>query len=221
MPEAWYTAYQERNKTLLDLGYPSYKDYLASTLWNSIRNRVLEWDRRSCWVCGFRANHVHHRLYSQEVLLGRCIDYLVAVCRDCHNQTEFAENQKLSLHDANNRLDALKAAVAERRRLSLTKQKSEVKVPHETPSVRSTRKLSKRQLRHLKRNQEQQAYLEGRRKMLAHKETIFAPKPIKASVERDSYIPPKQRPKQKRARKHITLVKINTCDRTTPLIATP
>jgi len=97
--------YMRRDATLRDMGYPSYKAYLASPLWKSIRAKVIERAHGKCHICGGKATEVHHRLYWREVLDGRWLNNLNAVCRTCHELGEFGdEGQKVSMREANRRL---------------------------------------------------------------------------------------------------------------------
>lgn len=81
--------YGRRNQILRQMGFPKYKDYLASDLWKSIRQRVLDRDNRKCHVCRGPAWQVHHKNYHEETLRGTCLDALVTICPTCHTQAEF------------------------------------------------------------------------------------------------------------------------------------
>lgn len=87
------TIYQARNETLKEMGFASYKGYLASDIWSRIRKAVLERDGGQCRICirtfkkGARA--VHHLSYSRETLEGKKLDNLIAVCHYCHHRMEF------------------------------------------------------------------------------------------------------------------------------------
>lgn len=96
-------AYRERNRTLRDLGYPSYREYLRGPEWSEIRDAKL---RRfpHCLVCKAGATQVHHLDYSDAVLLGMVPRLLVTLCRWCHESIEFTDGEKLSLADANKKL---------------------------------------------------------------------------------------------------------------------
>jgi hypothetical protein len=96
--------YASRNAILKEMGYASYKAYLASPLWKSIRARVLRRFGGKCRGCGRRANQVHHHHYPLEVLSGRSIEGLSAVCGNCHEGIEFHQEVKLDLRHANKRL---------------------------------------------------------------------------------------------------------------------
>lgn len=68
------------------LGYKSYRSYLSSDLWFTIRARVLS--GACCSSCGGEANQVHHLSYSEAVLLGLDDSQLEAVCWSCHRQKD-------------------------------------------------------------------------------------------------------------------------------------
>ncbi len=48
-----------RDVKLKELGYTSYKDYLFSEHWWSVKKRY----KTSCFVCGSKRTHLHHRTY--------------------------------------------------------------------------------------------------------------------------------------------------------------
>lgn len=81
--------YAARDAILRGMGFPSYAAYLASELWASIRERVLERDGRQCRLCPREASQVHHTTYTREVLLGRELKWLAAICGGCHRYIEF------------------------------------------------------------------------------------------------------------------------------------
>jgi hypothetical protein len=61
-----------------------YKVYLASSVWQQIRQTVLSSANGRCAGCGADATQVHHRDYRPRVLSGEDITSLVALCADCH-----------------------------------------------------------------------------------------------------------------------------------------
>lgn len=96
--------YGRRDGVLRDLGFRSYKSYMASEEWRSIRRSQLE-DRPMCDCCGNTATQVHHYDYSAECLLGYSRDLLFSVCRKCHKEIEFTPaGQKRRLTDAQKHL---------------------------------------------------------------------------------------------------------------------
>ncbi len=90
--EEGFARYHIRNRILLRMGYRTYKDYLKSPLWSSIRLRVLNRDGRKCKLCGCRANLVHHQRYSPGTLKGDSIKDLLSLCQPCHKEHEFDES---------------------------------------------------------------------------------------------------------------------------------
>lgn len=110
-PKAKNLWYELRDAALLRNGFPSYKAYLKSDLWKSIRARVLERDSHTCFVCKGRAFQVHHRSYGDVTLRGDKIDKLISVCRGCHLKIEFNRGNKRAFGRTN---DALKDLVKKR-----------------------------------------------------------------------------------------------------------
>lgn len=98
-------AYDRRDAKLRLMGYATYGDYLKSSLWSSIRRRILT-KHEFCQVCQrSRAVQVHHTKYTEANLTGQSKDGLVAICRSCHEHGEFGRTgQKLQLGTANTRL---------------------------------------------------------------------------------------------------------------------
>jgi hypothetical protein len=97
-------AYSERNEVLRNMGFKSYTEYLDSNRWKSIRSKVLG-GNPNCCKCDAIATQVHHSRYTNANLVGISLEYLHAVCRDCHEHAEFDQNKKkLSLKQANIRL---------------------------------------------------------------------------------------------------------------------
>lgn len=87
------------------LGYRSYKDYLSSSLWISIRSKFLS-IHTVCACCDKPANTVHHRNYTEDTLTGKSLQALIALCKGCHYRIEFTNGKKLSLAQANKKLKA-------------------------------------------------------------------------------------------------------------------
>lgn len=81
--------YKERNQFLREMGFSSYREYLASPLWAKIRARVPGY---RCYRCGEPASQVHHRYYCKRNLSGETIAGLHKVCRRCHELLEFDAN---------------------------------------------------------------------------------------------------------------------------------
>lgn len=96
-------AYRERNRILAVMGFASYKAYLKSPLWASIRATVLE-GNPFCFVCNGNATQVHHAKYRKSDLEGRDLRFLYPICGDCHGNAEFDGGVKLSLKAANRKM---------------------------------------------------------------------------------------------------------------------
>jgi hypothetical protein len=89
--------YKSRNDVLRGMGFDSYQEYLKSSLWASIRWRVLK-ANPDCYVCERKANQVHHEAYRKIDLDGRCLDRLRSLCGRCHYRIEFRDRDKLKLN---------------------------------------------------------------------------------------------------------------------------
>jgi 5-methylcytosine-specific restriction endonuclease McrA len=85
------------------------KNYLSSSLWHSIRERVLLEANYECACCTSKASEVHHRDYRPRVLDGNDISPLVAVCRKCHRQIDKAKGRE-SWNESERLLAAMVAA---------------------------------------------------------------------------------------------------------------
>jgi len=90
------SGYKLRDTILKDMGFFSYKEYLSSDLWQNIRSKILHIYEYKCHCCYKKANQVHHQWYNPENLSGEKIyeNGLMALCRDCHYNAEFEDNQK-------------------------------------------------------------------------------------------------------------------------------
>ena len=99
--------YQQRDDVLKTIGFASYREYLASPLWQSIRRRLFA----VCKICpcGNEATEFHHRTYKKRYLLGRgkIHKFITPICRDCHQRIEFDGERKVALGWANSRLDEI------------------------------------------------------------------------------------------------------------------
>jgi 5-methylcytosine-specific restriction endonuclease McrA len=58
--------------------------YLKSDEWQRKRYVVLKRDNWRCVYCGRRATQVHHKKYARVNIGKEPIEWLVSVCRDCH-----------------------------------------------------------------------------------------------------------------------------------------
>ena len=62
-----------------------YRDtYLNSDDWKRKRALVLKRDNHRCVYCGSRATQVHHKQYARRNIGREPIEWLVAVCKSCH-----------------------------------------------------------------------------------------------------------------------------------------
>ena len=66
------------------LGFKSYKAYLASDLWASIRKRQLS--RAPRCHCGEKATQVHHQNYTWRNINGFDLEGLFSICYACHKR---------------------------------------------------------------------------------------------------------------------------------------
>ncbi len=59
--------------------------YLKSEEWHKKRYVVLKRDNWQCVNCGARATQVHHKKYAKKNIGKEPIDWLVSVCKPCHD----------------------------------------------------------------------------------------------------------------------------------------
>lgn len=102
--------YAQRDEVLRQMGYSSYREYLASPLWKKIKARLFKVCDRC--PCGAPATEAHHRTYKRRYLEGRgkLHKFVVPVCRSCHQSIEFDGTGKTPLGLANRRLDEIRLA---------------------------------------------------------------------------------------------------------------
>lgn len=107
-----WQAYKIRNKHLRNMGFSSYRKYLDSPLWKSIRSEVMV-ANPLCWACRkCRAIEVHHSSYDLDVLQGRDLRYLIPLCYSCHDCGEFSHTgRKTELYECNGRLSLLRGVL--------------------------------------------------------------------------------------------------------------
>ena len=60
-------------------------DYLKSEAWKRKRYVVLKRDNWRCVYCGARATQVHHEKYAKNNIGSEPIDWLVSICKTCHD----------------------------------------------------------------------------------------------------------------------------------------
>jgi 5-methylcytosine-specific restriction endonuclease McrA len=98
--------WNEQREVLKSMGYSSYKDYIAGVVWANIREKVFKEKGEGCTICSRRANTIHHRIYTEEVLRGTDIRTLEPLCWDCHQRVEYDKwGDKSTLYQANLKLD--------------------------------------------------------------------------------------------------------------------
>ena len=61
-------------------------DYLKSEAWKRKRYVVLKRDNWRCVYCGGRATQVHHKKYAKYNIGKEPIEWLVSVCKSCHDK---------------------------------------------------------------------------------------------------------------------------------------
>lgn len=132
-------SYNGRLKSLLELGFSSYEEYLASELWAGIRRRVLDRDKGVCRLCKGPANQVHHLWYGYSDLIGKKLSNLKSICNDCHQDVEFEDGKKVSVLKARVRYFLIKrgkmsAAKKERKAARLRESEEVPTNPQETRS---------------------------------------------------------------------------------------
>jgi 5-methylcytosine-specific restriction endonuclease McrA len=119
--EAWYKsrkkarqakAANRRTKNGRFAGFATYRQYLNSDLWKSIRERVFLEHGSKCHLCQREASQVHHRHYGRRTLCGKTLFHLLPVCGKCHRDIEFGPNGKRKFAEAefwlSNRLKELR-----------------------------------------------------------------------------------------------------------------
>lgn len=100
--------YGLRNKLLKELGYTDYQQYKKSATWHKITLRVFKKYEVSCFCCGSLAQCVHHNEYTIGNLTGETLEGLVPLCKGCHHFVEFANGIKMSVTEANERVNNLR-----------------------------------------------------------------------------------------------------------------
>jgi 5-methylcytosine-specific restriction endonuclease McrA len=60
--------------------------YLKSDAWQRKRYVVMKRDQWRCVYCGARATQVHHTRYARKNIGKEPIEWLVSVCRPCHDK---------------------------------------------------------------------------------------------------------------------------------------
>lgn len=74
-----------REAVLQQLGFSSYKAYLASALWRELKQRLVS--GADCAICRSRkAVTLHHTRYDLAALSGKSTEDIHPVCRACHRK---------------------------------------------------------------------------------------------------------------------------------------
>jgi len=63
-------------------------DYLKSEAWKRKRYVVLKRDNWRCVYCGGRATQVHHKRYTKYNIGKEPIEWLVSICKSCHDKQQ-------------------------------------------------------------------------------------------------------------------------------------
>lgn len=83
----------------------TYKDYLKTPLWQTIRKKVFDIKGKVCEGCGSNINiQVHHSVYSQRVFTGESLNGLRVVCGNCHERIHATKGIGVSLRQATNKV---------------------------------------------------------------------------------------------------------------------
>lgn len=61
-------------------------EYLKSDAWQRKRYVVLKRDNWKCVYCGSKATQVHHKRYAKRNIGREPIDWLVSICKPCHDK---------------------------------------------------------------------------------------------------------------------------------------
>jgi hypothetical protein len=61
------------------------EEYLKSDAWNRKRYVVLRRDNWRCVYCGAPATQVHHKRYAKKNIGKEPIEWLVSICKPCHD----------------------------------------------------------------------------------------------------------------------------------------
>lgn len=102
------STYESRNEILKEIGYESYSDYLDSPLWKTIRVKVLDRDKKKCYICEGGASVVHHHSYQKETMAGEDMGKLYSLCPLCHYSIEFDKKKnKRTAQDCRNYFNGL------------------------------------------------------------------------------------------------------------------
>jgi hypothetical protein len=68
-------------------------DYLKSEAWQRKRYVVLKRDNWRCVFCGSKTTQVHHKRYAKYNIGKESIEWLVSVCKYCHDKQHQRQNE--------------------------------------------------------------------------------------------------------------------------------
>lgn len=89
-----------RELNLKRLGYKNYERYLASRLWENVRNDLFDRYGPNCRLCQDAATHVLFLKYSIEVFLGGLLTELVPLCQSCYKMIESPGGRKYTIRQS-------------------------------------------------------------------------------------------------------------------------
>lgn len=103
-----FTEYKERNKILKDNNLGTYKEYIVSDQWKTIRSNKIK-HTNYCEICGSKTYlNVHHLEYS---CIGQLnTNYLITLCHNCHTLAHAIHSAfpELSVKQATNKTKIVK-----------------------------------------------------------------------------------------------------------------
>lgn len=77
----------------------TYRDYLASEVWEGIRSRRLAFDHYQCCLCHTgKQLEVHHITYPEIWGKEDIVNDLMTVCHDCHQLIHATDNLNKEAH---------------------------------------------------------------------------------------------------------------------------
>ena len=87
-----------RDSILKQRGYASYRHYLRSDEWNSVRQRAFSILGRKCCCCPKKATQIHHSQYTEANLVPKPSAEEIErtmhpICRKCHEKIHFKKGQ--------------------------------------------------------------------------------------------------------------------------------
>jgi len=88
-----HVRYRVREQSLKTLGFRTYKEYLNSNLWKTLKVRLIG---QLCQICKVeKAYTFHHVTYSIPAMIGELPDQLIPICKRCHYAGEFQNAEKI------------------------------------------------------------------------------------------------------------------------------